>query len=315
VTSIEVPILDRRVFRALQQRKAGAAPADVQPFAVVLKPSGGELIMRSVASAPKASTVECGDVDRSRPGAPEPGSPVVQFRPAAASIDDPLAREIYAVTTSKPLDPVPRTELRLSGGAEDKSDVSPRLSFGARKAGSTDWSPRVSVDGGRRVDIIAKPGKPALAVNGAVYLPSIGKDDPLMPELLSMAFMAGLRQAGRFAVTTEAAIGKVTSIARGTKLTYDLTISYVPGTVVRRAVELIRGIADVGDLTFRSIPGISVPNPPTSHLGGKAAEKFKIELENFVHRATKVRLEVVLLVAENDVPRLAVSKHLDINVT
>ena len=105
--------------------------------------------------------------------------------------DPSLAREIYAVTTSAPEALVPETALRISGGAEDKSDVSTRLSIGASPAaGPAGYVPRVRMDGGRRIDILAAADALALDVKETIYLPPIGKDDPLIPELMAMAFMA-----------------------------------------------------------------------------------------------------------------------------
>jgi hypothetical protein len=313
-----LPLRLEPIRRAARGRAARQeVVATPERFEAVLGPTGGRLCLAKGPAPQQARTVECGDVDRSRPDAKEPGTPVVQFRPAAAHQDDPLAREIYAVTTSAPDALVPSTELRLSGGAEDQSDVSTRIVFGAwnhaTPAGAADvWVPRVRMDGGRRVDILATPDTAALKVNGTVYLPAIGREDPLLPEMLSMAFMAGLRQAGRISTATKAAVAVTgtPTIARGETLTYDLTITYPATAVLRRPVELIYGVTAPADLIFRTIP---LPDDPLP--AGGSPKKHTATLKNFTHRAGKVKLQVILLVAENDVPKLAIAPALELTVT
>ena len=292
------------------------APPDVERFAVDLKPAGGMLTMRQLDRTIETPVVACGDIGRIRSGDAALGSPVVQLRPAATIVDDARAREIYAVTTSKASESVPRTELRVSGGAEDKTDVSTRLSAGAWRTdkGQTFWVPRLRMDGGRRIDILAEadigagvPGK-ALEVKETVYLPAIGKDDPLLPEMMAMAFMAGLRQIGRVASTTTVTLTSPggASVVRGSTLKFDADIHYPNERVLRRSIETIRGSAGTGDLAFRSMTEVVLP-AGTSNV-------FHIKVDNFRHSASKVGVQVVLLVTESNIPKLAISNVLDFSV-
>jgi hypothetical protein len=270
-------------------------------FSIVMKPTGGRLALTRPDSKTVASIVACGDIARDRPGGDAGGPVGIVFRPAATIVDDPLAREIYAVTTSAPDAIVPETALRLSGGAEDKTDVSTRLSIGASQpAGPPDYVPRVRMDGGRRIDILAKTDALALDVKGTMYLPPIGKDDPLLPDLMAMAFMAGLRQIGKVATGSTATIsGAPASVQRGTTLSYSIAVTNTP--TIRRAVELIAGTVGTGDLTFRSLTEDQL--------------KHQIDITNFTHSASTVQLQVVLLIAEANLPRLVISNAVSIDVT
>jgi hypothetical protein len=273
-------------------------------FSIVMKPTGGQLSLTRPEPRTVPSIIACGDIARDRPGADADGPVGIVFRPAAKIVDDPLAREIYAVTTSAPDAVVPETALRLSGGAEDKTDVSTRLSIGASEAaGPPDYVPRVRMDGGRRIDILAKKDALALDVKGTIYLPPIGKDDPLLPDLMAMAFMAGLRQIGKVTTATTATIalvpGTATSVQRGATLSYTVTLNNAP--TIRRVVELITGTVGTGDLIFRSLTSDQL--------------QHQIDIANFTHTASKVQLQIVLLIAEANLPRLVISKAVDIYVT
>jgi hypothetical protein len=294
-----------RAARSSVRRVARAEPEEAtQEFSLLLGPTLGRLRLCAQPETTESRVVECGDVDRTRPGRSEPGTPVLRLRPAAAAADDPLAREIYAVTTSGPLDPVPRTELRISGGLEDKSDASTRVSFGTRKAGSPGvWIPRFRMDGGRRIDILAGSKGTALRVERTLYLPPIGKDDPLLPEMLSMAFMAGLRQIGKLGVTTKASItlpvDPLASGSSGSDPKYDLKVDFVAGTVLMRVVEVLRGVVRPGDLTFRTLTGLSLPATGSTTT-------FKPALPPAL--AAGAQLEVLLLVKEGAVQRLVIAE-------
>jgi hypothetical protein len=72
-------------------------------------------------------------------------------------------------------------------------------------------------------------------------------------------------------------------------------------------VETIRGEAGTGDLAFRT-----VPNPVLSPSA--STNKSPITLDNFRHSASRVGIQVVLLVTESNIPKLAISNVLDISV-
>lgn len=307
--------LDDRHSRAKKRKGGGPEPTDLHRFSVDLNPTGGTLTLMRADRHVEQTAIACGDVDRSRADAGEDGAPVVQFRPAAAYADVATAREIYAVTTSAPTDLVPRTELRMSGGAEDKTDVGIRWCAGAWRPVAGPPSPafirRVQMDGARRIDILSDDAaSAALDVKRTVYLPAIGKDDPLMPEMMAMAFIAGLRQLGRVATSTSVTLsapGGATSVTRGSTLKYDAQIHYPNEHVLRRSIETIRGTAGTGDLAFRSMTEIVLP--------AGTSKTFNIEVKNFRHSARAVDIQVVLLVTESNTPRLAISNvlHLDVH--
>jgi hypothetical protein len=308
--------------------KPPAEPA-VEEVSTELSPSGGRVVMERVRGSSDAPpVVECGDVDRARPAARTADLPVLQFVPAKDAKEiksDPLAREVYAVTTSAPSDPVPRTELRLSGGAEDESDASSRLSIGFRGLDAdgdlTVWIPALRMDGGRRIDLLSGTGAAIsdalLRVEDTVYLPPIGKDDPLLPDLMAMAFISGLRQIGASLLATTATLTHVTppapppnqlaSIVRGGRLKYDLDVAYLANTQLKRCLEIITGIGGSGDLTFRTVLGITLPN-------GQASQKLSIDTPSFIHPASRVRVQIQMLVKRGTANGVVVSNALEFDV-
>ena len=306
------------------KRKKGAQSAPAVPsaaaFSVTLTPTRGKLVMRSLPRSSDVVAAECADVERNRADAGERGTPVVRFRPASGMAGDPFAREIHAVTTSRPIDPVPRTELRLSGGSEDDTDTSSRLCVGAwrHKQGQPEWFPVLRMDGGRRLEMLTAPGIAAptalLHVDGAVYLPPIGKKDPLLADMMSMAFIAGLRLMGRLAASKATVApemppapeppGTVPLILRGETLKYKLTLTY-PKASLKRCIEIVRGTAGTGDVAFRSIPLDQLP---------KDGATTSLTTASFTHSASRVVIEVLLLVAENGVSTVVVSNSLELSV-
>lgn len=280
-------------------------PAEPTPFSIVMNATGGLLAM-SPPEMPKTEKLfRCEQIERERATPVDEATAAVVCGPAAAFVDDPAAREVYAITTSAADAPVAETTFRLSGGAEDKTDVSTRFSIGRSPTNLTrEWVASVRMDGGRRLEVLAaKPADPALDVEGTIYLPAIGKDDPLMPDMMAMAFMAGLRQAGKILTSTftiSLRTPTTPSIHRGETLSY--TFSGLPtGVTVRRAVELVSGVAGTHDLTFRSIP-LPLTSP--------------ITIDTFTHTASKVQLQLVLLTATgNASPKLVIAPPLSIDVT
>jgi hypothetical protein len=185
----------------------------------------------------------------------------VQFRPAAKLDADPELREIYAVTTSGDEDPVPRTELRVSGGGADDSDASGRVSVGART--DAGYAAALRIDGGGRVRLLSGAGvkepAPLLEVEGTTYLPPVGKKDPMLPDLLALAFISGQMQIGNviskpnLLLEEPAAAGKV----------YKLTVSDLPPAPVFKSIlELIYGNPEDGpaDMTVRTLEGVQMPS-------------------------------------------------------
>ena len=315
-TGKPIPFRPARRARSRQPEAAALAPpvAEAVAFSVDVAPTGGRLILHKADVAVTAAPVTtCGDVDRTRSEGAVPGTPVVEFRPAVEIKGNPLAREIHAVITSKPTDMVPRTELRISGGAEDETDTSSRLSIGTSAGTKGTWLPSVQMDGGKRLEIRAVDGAPEkalLKVDGAVYLPPIGKKDPLLPDLLALAFISGLRQIGKISPDVTLSLTTVPGqVARGTPLTYEMKVTWSGQVQVKRCIEIIRGRAGNGEVVFRTIEGIDL------RAAGVASPKtFAITFPNFKHTASKVRIEIQMLVARGTATTVAVATSADITV-
>jgi len=303
-------------FRSPRPRPARArAVAETVAFSVEAAPAGGRLSMQKAdtTSRPVAPPA-CGDVDRTRADGAGRGTPVIQFLPAVDIVPNPLSREVHAVTTSKPADLIPKTELRISGGAEDESDTSSRVSVGAAAGASGKWLPVLQMDGGRRLELLAVEGaprtSPILAVTGTVYLPPIGKKDPLLPDLLSLAFISGLRQIGKISPDVTLTLANLPlRIVRGGVLTYKVRARWSGPVQVKRCFELITGTSGYGDMAFRTITGIDLPG-----VGNNSEREFTIEFPNFTHAADRVRIEIQMLVARDNTTTVAMVTSPDISV-
>ena len=317
------------VKRAKKGKAAvGAPPPEpvAEKVSAQLGPAGGILSMRmqGLPAAARAA-VACGDVERARVSAAEVDTPIVQFKPAGGIKGDPLAREIHAVTTSLASDPVPQTELRLSGGAEDESDASSRLSIGRRDPeGPTPWLPAVRMDGGRRLAILAGSAGPVsdalLKVEDTVYLPPIGKDDPLLPDLLAMAFISGLRQIGASLPGTTATLEYVNparpahqpppyaTIVRGDPLEYAVNVVYSDTIQVKRCLEIITGTLGTGDMAFRTL--LTINSLPS----GQSPKRIVVLPSTFMHPASRVRIEVQMLLKKGNATGVVVSDSLVFDV-
>jgi hypothetical protein len=183
------------------------------------------------------------------------------LRPAAQLDADPLMREIHAVITSAPADVALKTELRISGGAADDTDSSRRISFGAQTADG--YVPSMTLDGRGRIGILASevpaPGQevPLLNVAGTVYLPPIGKSDPLLPDLVTLAYLSGLVQIGNIATNPKLQINPGTGSPASL---YDLVVTRAGGNfTIKHVVELITGISSNADMSFRTLGTIDMP--------------------------------------------------------
>jgi hypothetical protein len=294
-------------------------PPPPEQVPIEFKPTGGQLVMRGLDRTVETPQTACGDLERYRQGGAEPGTPVVQFRPAVQIEADPLAREIHAVVTSKPTDPVAETELRVVGGAQDESDASTRVSVGGRLPNPPGYVSLLRMDGRGRIEIprpeaflnaLPLPSDPYPLVKvddgGTVYLPPIGKKDPLLPDLLAMAFMAGMRQGGRIAPAEDVELktNKVpASVVRGTTLTHSFTATWGADVQVKRCVELIIGTAGTGDMAFRSLTGITTED-----------DEFTVDVPAFTHSANKVEIQIQVLVSKNNVSSVAVCRSPSIEV-
>jgi hypothetical protein len=219
---------------------------------------------------------------------------VVQWRPGTDVVPDPNTRELHALTVSKPGATVPRTALRISGGKDDPTDSSSRLAIGGRADDGT-FVGALQMNGGRGLQLLGDHADESLRVEGALYLPPIGRDDPLFPELMALAFMGGLHQSGAVLPIVSAAVQTVAPapLQRGTGYTYDLQITYnnddnerPSNLVLKRCIEVVSGFTPGrSDLVFRPLT-VDLPN-----AGGPVA----IPSSTFRHRADSVEIRVVLL--------------------
>jgi len=295
--------------RAAKTRR-GARDERGISYSVMLAPTGGKLALRNGPPPSEASEISCADIDRTR-GAPiESDTPVLQLRPAAEITAGASTREIHSVTTSTPLDMVPKTELRIVGGGADESDSSSRVSFGAQREGA--YVSALQMDGGRRITIpspTAAKHAPLFDVKGTTYLPPIGKDDPLLPDLITLAFVCGLRRVG--SITTQARLALSTgsgataaSVQHAREFTYTLTITWPTSPFeVKRAMEVITGTEGARDLSFRALEEIAPDRT-----------QFTVSIPHFAHRATTAGLQVLMLLQLNNRTQVAVSNVLRINV-
>lgn len=312
-----VPLFDpARDPRPSRRRRKTAKPAqavsqDVHSFSLELKPGGAALALRERDDQGETIAVGCDDVSRVRASVRQLGTPVVQFRPAAEIEADPNTREIHAAVTSPATAIVPHVALRVSGGEMDDSDKSGRLAAGGRRNG--DWVPALQIDGSRGVAILdsSASADPAnlLQVSGTVYLPPIGKKDPLLTELMALAFMTGLRQRqnlpGVSVAVTLGALNPPATIVRGQTLDYEMTFTFSGSLTVQRVVEVVIGTSGTGDMTLRTIPGIE---PTTTD------KDFDVEIVNFTHSASVVALQVHVLARKGSQTGVIVSEPVAIAV-
>jgi hypothetical protein len=302
-------------------RKRVSHNADaVTTFSLQLAPVDATLVLKNVTRGAEDGDAGPCDIQRTRAsaGAGVSDPSALLFRPAQEIEADPLVREVHAVETSRPTDLVPGTALRISGGAADDTDTATRVSIGATING--DYHAALRMDGGRRIDILGLPqqdGTPVLTVErpGTVYLPPIGNKDPLLPELLILAYIGGLRRIGN--VTTAVTVELTLPIpspgvtVQGTPLSYLIKVQPTPGSTykLKRAMELVTGKDGKGDLTFRTLELTPVPVPATGNAG-----TLTIALPDLRRVAHEAQVTVLLLVEINQKARVVVSNSLDIDL-
>lgn len=197
----------------------------------------------------------------------------------------------------------------MSGGGADDSDALGRVTIGAQV--SDTWTPAMTMNG-RRGLTMPIGSDSELALKGPVYLPAISKKNPLLPDLMAKAFTNGLRQMGRLAtqVTLEL-IGVPLSIVRGEDLEYTLKITLGGNQAadVKRCLELISGTTGNTSVAIRTIRGLPAQITPTN-----SPVTLAVKYERFRHRASKVRIEVELLVSIAGLPLVAVKQSHEIAV-
>jgi hypothetical protein len=258
-------------------------------LSVPLVAFGGALkIEAALTQAAAAVSPTCGDIARMRSDG-DPTGPVVQFRPGQGLEPDPLVREIHAAIVSTPEELVPRTAMRISGGGHDASDDSSRIAIG-RLDGT--WTPVLEVSGAGGVRLLGQNS--ALNVTGALHLPAIGRSDPLLPDLLALAFMSALPKVSAPTLTIAVdAPAVATQITRGDVFTYTVKLS--SNATVKRTFEAIVGTEGPADLSFRRIAN---PTVAGKQIVGASTR----------HRAGKVALRVVCLLQVSGASRMIVGE-------
>lgn len=294
-------------FAKGRKRIQGDADATT-PFSAQVAPLDAKLVLKSVPHAAADTVAGPCDIARTRSGRAESDLNALLFRPATEIVADPLAREIHAVDTTRPGDLAPGSALRIVGGAADDTDAAARVSIGARI--KAEYHPALRMDGGRRIAIRRLPGqpdKPVLKVERTVYLPPIGAKDPLLPEMLVLAYMGGLRRIGNVDTSIKITLSLPVTPQPGsgvlaTPPAYHIDIQPPPGTpyTVKHMMELITGADGKGDLTFRSI---TLP-PASGNLGAGVGEIAVPELGRIDDR---VAVTVLMLVEIRQKVRVVVS--------
>jgi hypothetical protein len=201
---------------------------------------------------------------------------------------------------------VPATALRLSGGALDESDAGARVSLGGRRPDG--FTAALRVDGAGDVSLHAP-----VEVTGTVYLAPIGKKDPLLQELLPLAFIAGLRRVGKFLPGASVSVGlgaapvgpmararAVPSLRRGDTLVYHFSYTGAAGDEVKHCLEIVAGVEGSRAVIVRTLPHAE-PLPATED----------VRVPRFTHAARRVQLQLQLLVARGGKSGVVVSEPVE----
>jgi hypothetical protein len=215
------------------------------------------------------------------------GGPWVHFKPASIASEEMASRDIGAVIVSQPTDLVQQSDLRFAGGPFDDSDAGTRVAFGYDDG--TDWWSAVELNGagGIRVDGASLE----VSSGGTIYLPAIGAGDPLLPELVTLAFTVGLAKIANKLTLTPPAPAPAT-VKRGQP--FDYKVKFSGAATVKRTFEVIVG-QEQKDFAFRQIA-----NPTASDTDIKGA--------CVRHRENKVDLIVLCLVEDSSKNRLDLAK-------
>jgi hypothetical protein len=278
------------------KRKGAALIPLFENVSVEVKPAGGALIMsRGEAKGEEVDQPECGDVDRVRASRGRVGPPVVRLEPGKDLQANPVMREFFQVPIDS-ADLIPRTELRISGGPFDENDPHRRFSIGDRR--DSGWSPGVMMDGRCRL-VLGRPMDPAqpppvvLKVTGTVYLPPVGRNDPLVVDLMAQAFMAGLLQMGQPSTAVTLAFkGLPATIVNTEGFDYTLTLTRQGGQLVKikRCLETVTAIEGGTDVVLKTVDGVP------AELTDSSAHDVHVPHPAFTIAATKVRIKIQLLI-------------------
>jgi hypothetical protein len=241
----------------------------VETFTAEMKRTGGTLTLMDFdpVPTPTAPTRGCDDDSDEVPGVPR--GACLRFRPGRDHKPGADTREIYAESLS---DSSPATELRIVAGTLDESDSHLRFAFGVRAEDKSNppkviWRPILAMDGAGKVVMPAQSDPPfkdtTLDVQGALHLPPIKNDptDPLVQDLLALAYIAGLRRVGRQLGVPTVTVDLVPAqqaqppvVLRGKDLVYTVTLH--ADLKVKRCLALLVGVGGNGhhDVIIQSVP-------------------------------------------------------------
>jgi hypothetical protein len=253
------------------------------------KAHGGIWLQEPEAPSAEPVVARCGEEPRSRTQA-SLGRPVMQFQPGTAFADEPTSRAIQAVTVSAPTDVIPRTALQVRGGAFDASDGGSRVAVG--RFDGTDWQPVIEMTGAGGVRLIKKTNASVLHVpDDTVFLPSIGANDPLLPELVALAFISGLPRHPTKRVKISGPTGPVT---RGVAFTYKVKLD-TPGATIKRSFEVIIGAAEPRDLSVRPIASLTTTDATVTAVTRHRSNAIDLFVVCLVEHGTRNRLDLAKL--------------------
>jgi len=280
--------------RRLRERR------ELEPASAPLLPVNARLVLKNVATEDAPADDPC-DVRRAQsPDGAAPASALL-FRPAAEPPAAPAVPAMYAEGGA----------LRVAAGEGDDTDTATRLSIGAAIEG--EFHAALNMDGARCLRLAAAPDQSpdgVLAVEGSVHLPPIGSKDPLLPELLMLAYIGGLRRVGNvtsFVTITLSHVQGARSRIGGTPPSYQIALNRSPGDgyTLKRMMELITGPDGRGDLSFRTL----VLEPP----GPGLAPGDTIALPAGRQGPPALEVTVLMLIEIGGKARVAVSNALSFN--
>ena len=150
-----------------------------------------------------------------------------------------------------------------------------------------------------------------LDVRGTVYLPPVGKNDPLLPSLMAQAFMAGLLQMGQMSSAVNVQFDNLPAkIVKTKDFEYDLKLTRIGIQVVKikKGLELIVAQQANGDVVLGEVAGL----PP--ELTNNTTVTVKVPHTAFTIDASKVKIRIQLLIGVGTATRVVVAESNEIDV-
>ncbi len=257
--------------------------------------AGGTLRLGKPDTAPVGQQ---GDAKETRGG-------MLLLRPDAASEEAPSLRSVSAVDVTGPGTAAPATELRLSGGAVDEGGASVRLSMGYRDPKG--FKAVLQMDAGRRI-FVDSP----LKAQGTVHLPPVGRNDPLLQDMLSFAYLWALARQGAVAD------GVQIRLEPDTTDSYKMLMGGLRATqaVVEQALEVIAFDNGSGQVSLRRLPTMVTQPSGTgqglrvSPQGGTQDPPAAVSIDVPGLNGRPAIVQVLLLLRQDKAACVAVSQRL-----